>query len=197
MIILALVGLVKMELPTGDVLWCDGGFQVWGADTFTSKDDTFGVIASIEPLSEGITDEVPAMELVIYPAGDATPADLSQPGFQTSRIRFWVGEYDRATGLLIGTPELIFDGMLDQTRLTVGKSRQLAMSIVSLSERMLAMNIGNSQNPNFHKLVWPGETGHDNATGLSQQVAWGTELPAAAGYVPAPVYGKGSKKGNR
>jgi len=197
MISLALVGLVKMELPTGDVKWCDGGFQVWGADTFKSKDDTFGVIASIDPLTEGISDEIPALEMVVYPANTATPGDLSQPGFQTSRVRFWIGEYDVAAGTIVGTPDLLFDGMIDQTRFTVGKERTLAMSVVSLCERMLALNIGNSQNPNFHKSIWAGETGQDQATGLTQQVAWGTELPASGAYVPAPSYSKGGGKKNK
>src|SRR3546814_8736110 len=51
--------------------------------------------------------------------------------------------------------------------LTVGASRELAVSVVSLAERLFELNIGNSLNSAWHKSVWPGELGHDNATGLS------------------------------
>lgn len=195
MISVALVGLIKIELPTQTIRWCSGGFQQWGSETFTGSDDIFGVIGSVDPLDEGITDEIPALEMVCYPTNAATPGDLSQPGFQTSRVRFWIAEYTPTTGVIVGTPDLLFDGMLDQTRFTVGKERTLAMSVVSLCERMLALNIGNSMNPNFHKSIWPGETGHDQATGLSQQVAWGTDSPpsASSSYTPAPSYGKAKK----
>lgn len=195
---LSLIGLVKMELPGDTVLWCDGGFIPWASETFTSKDPVFGVIGSIDPLTEGAIDEVPALEMIVLPAGTSTPAQLSQPGHQTSRVRFWIADFDSDTGLLDGTPDLIFDGQIDRTKLTVGLERSLAISVVSLCERMLALNIGNSMNPNFHKSIWAGETGHDQATGLSQQVAWGTETPpgASASYVVPPSNSR-SGRGNR
>ena len=72
----------------------------------------------------------------------------------------------------------MFDGQVDQTVLTVGKgTKELAVSVVSLAERLFEGNIGNTLNPTWHKSIWPGETGHDNATGLSVSVAWGTESP--------------------
>jgi hypothetical protein len=171
-----LVGLCKIELPDGDVLLCDGGFITWGADTYRSKDAVFGMIASIDALGEGVGDEVPALEMVLYPDGDAEPGDLSQPGFQTSRCRFWIAEYD-TDNAVVGTPDLLFDGQIDRTMLTVGATRELAMSIVSLAERLFEMNTGNTLNPTWHKSIWPGELGHDNATGLAVQVAWGASKP--------------------
>src|SRR3546814_6647984 len=102
--------------------------------------------------------------MTLLPPGDSTPGDLSQPGFQTSRVRFGIGEYDVDTGELDGTPDVIFDGQLDRTMLTVGASRELAVSVVSLAERLFELNIGNSLNSAWHKSVWPGELGHDNAT---------------------------------
>lgn len=178
---IALIGLMKMELPTRTVRLCDGGFIVFGGETYQSADDVFGTIASIDALSEGVGDEVPALEVAFYPNGDATPADLSQPGFQTARTRFWIGEYDVDAGTLIGSPDLVFDGQLDRTQLRVGAQRELSASVVSLAERLFELNIGNSLNSNFHQSVWPGEKGHDNATGLSVPIAWGAVKPSGAG----------------
>lgn len=186
-----LIGLCKIELPGsyGAVLLCDGGFIVFNAETYKSKDAVFGTIGSIEAMQEGVGNEVPALEMTLLPPGDSTPGDLSQPGFQTSRVRFWIGEYDVDTGELDGAPDVIFDGQLDRTMLTVGASRELAVSVVSLAERLFELNIGNSLNSAWHKSVWPGELGHDNATGLSIPVAWGVEsLRSSGGGTTSPYH---------
>jgi len=76
---------------------------------------------------------------------------------------------------------LLFYGQIDQTILRVGRAvRELAMTIVSTLERLFLRNEGNSLSPVFHKSVWPGETGHDNATGLTVPVAWGVASSSGA-----------------
>lgn len=173
----SLVGFVKIELPEGDVLLCDAGFVDYAGDTYLAKHPTFGMVGAVRSLNEGAGDEVPALEMTLFPIG-ADPADLSKPGHQRSRVRFWIGEYDADAGTLDGTPDLLFDGQIDQTTLTVGKDvRELAISVVSTAERLFEINLGNSLNDTFHQSVWPGELGHKNATGLSIPVAWGVESP--------------------
>ena len=80
-----------------------------------------------------------------------------------------------------GTPDLMFDGQVDQTSLRLGRGRVLSISVVSNAERLFELDIGNSLSPTFHKSVHPGEKGHDNASGLKVQVAWGTESNAGSG----------------
>lgn len=173
---LGLIGLLKIELPDATVRLCDGGFVEFGGETYTSVDPTFGTIASLAALTEGVGEEIPALELSLNPAASSAPADLSQPGFQRSAVRLWIGQLDIDTGLLVGDPDLLFYGQIDQSVLRVGRSvRDLAMTIVSTLERLFMRNEGNSLSPVFHKSVWPGETGHDNATGLTVPVAWGVE----------------------
>lgn len=180
--IISLTGLLKIELPTADVLLCDGGFFEWAGDTYLSRDPVFGVITSVEGLEEGVGDEVPALDLEFAPAEGAAISDLSQPGFQQSRVRLWVGEYNPDTGQIIGDPQLEFDGMLDQTSLRLSRSeRTLATSVVPTAERMFQRNIGNSLSPGFQKTLFPGELGHDNATGLKTPTAWGVASPPTAG----------------
>lgn len=173
-----LVWLLKMELPSYTVRLCDGAFQVWGAETFTSVDATFGTIGSVEAMSEGVGDEVPALELTFLPNPDAGPGDLSQPGFQQSPVKVWIAEFDSATHALVGTPDLVFSGQIDLTQLTITSTRELAMSVVSMAERLFELNIGNSLSDRWHQSVWPGELGHSNATGAQVQVAWGVERGA-------------------
>lgn len=177
-----LTGLLLIELPDYTVRLCDGGFIVFGGQTFRSFDPLFGTVRSVEPLDEGAGDSVPALDLVMLPPEESSPAELSQPGFQQSRVRMWIGAYNPEAGTLLGTPELLFDGQIDQTRLIVGHGqRELTMSIVSTAERLFERNIGNSLNPTWHKSVWPGEEGHSNATGLGVPVAWGVENGSANG----------------
>jgi hypothetical protein len=185
---IGLTGLCKIELPDATLRLCDGGFIVWGSETFVSKDAVFGTIGSIEALSEGVEAEVPALEMVLIPPTTSGAATIAKPGYQKSRVRLWLAEYIRATGLVDGTPDLLFDGQIDQTPFTVGRdTRELALSIVSTAERLFERNIGNSLSPSFHKSIWPGETGHDNATGLGRPVAWGVEAPpsTSGGYYGA------------
>ncbi len=192
-----IIGLLEIALPDTTVRLCDGGFIVFDSNTYRSADATFGTIASVEPMSEGIGEEVPALELVLLPDDSATPEDLSQPGFQQSIVRFWIGEFDPETGLIDGTPDLMFHGQIDQTTLTVSKGRrELAMTIVSTVEKLFLRNRGNSLSPRFHKSVWTGETGHDNATGLTTPVAWGAENASGAnGSARASTGGSGGGRG--
>lgn len=178
---LGMVGLLEIALPAATVRLCDGGFVDWGGDLFTSADPLFGALASVDAVEEGIAESVPDFALGFLPPGDADPADLSQPGFQRSAVRFWLGEYAPDDGLLVGEPDLQFFGQIDQTVLTAGRGEfTLEVMVVGLLERLFTRNRGNSLNPRWHKSVWAGETGHDNATGLAVPVAWGVESQGGA-----------------
>ena len=191
----ALTGLVQIDLPERTLRYCDGGFFEFGGQTFRSSDPVFGTIGSLNAMSEGVGDSVPALQLTLLPANDAAAADVSKPGHQTARVRMWIAEYDIDTGV-IGSSEVMFDGQIDQTVLTVGKgTKTLDVLVVSLAERLFEGNIGNTLNPTWHKSVWPGETGHDNATGLSRPVAWGVERPLGGGSGGNGGGGAGSGSG--
>jgi len=186
---LALAFLAKIEFPGSTVCLCDGGFIAWSGDTYRDRHPVFGTVGSVQALSEGAGQQVPALELTLLPPGTSDAADLSDAGFQTARARFWIAEFDPASGAVVGTPALQFDGQADQSVLQRGEDggRELALSVVSQAERLFERNSGNTLNPTWHKSVWPGETGHDNATGLALPVAWGVEAPArqTAGAIAA------------
>lgn len=174
----AIAGLCRIEFPTRTVLLAEGGVIRWGADIFREKDAVFGSIMAVENLSEGLGKEVPALVLTLTPPAASAPSDLSQPGFQTSPVRFWLARFDVATGEVTGTPDLQFAGQVDQTDFSL--RRELTVTVVSEAERLFEMNKGSPLSPVFHKDLFPGETGHDNATGLSRPVAWGTESPGGS-----------------
>lgn len=177
------VGLIAIDFPGHALRLCEGGFVDWNGEIYRADDPVFGTLGEIEDLSEGVGEEVPVFNMTLLPPGTTTPAQLSQPGYQSSTARFWIGEYDPDTGRLSGAPDLQFEGEVDQTNLVFGAdSRVLEMTIVSGAARLLERNIGNSLNPAWHKSIWPGETGHDNATGTDRPIAWGVEAPASGGF---------------
>lgn len=179
---IALVSLLRIDLPEVTVRLCDGGFVPFEGENYTAQDPLFGTIGSVDPLTEGIGEEIPALELTLLPPAGSAPADLSRPGFQRSTVRAWVGEFSQESGQLIGAPDLLFHGQIDQTTLRVGRSsRELAITVVSTAERLFMLNEGNSLSPRWHKSIWPGELGHDNAIGLTVPVAWGVESRPGAG----------------
>lgn len=185
---LGIIGLLKIELPAYTLRLCDGGFVHWDGETYRSKDPVFGTIAALGNLTEGFAASVPTFDMTLLPTADAAASELSQPGFQRSRVRFWLAEYAPDDGMLIGDPVLKFLGQIDQTTLGEdGATREVEMAVVSLLERLLFRNRGNSLNPRFQDSVWPGETGHDNANGLGRARAWGVESPSG---------GNGSARGS-
>lgn len=190
----SLIGLIKIELPATTIRICDGGFVVFAGETYRSKDDVFGSIGSLGAMTEGIGEEIPALEMTLLPAATSAPATLSQPGFQKSTVRLWVGEKNEELGTIVGTPDLLFLGQIDQTVFRIGRSsRELAMTIVAKLERLFLRNEGNSLSAMFHKSVWPGETGHDNATGLVRPIAWGVEASQGASTA---YYSNGGGRGD-
>lgn len=176
-----LTGLVKIELPGRTLRFCDGGFFEYEGEMYRSKDAVFGTIGALETMAESVGDIVPAITLTLLPPDATAPVELSQPGHQTSPVQFIIAEYDGDTGL-ISTGTVEFYGQVDQTVLTDGAQKyDLTVTVVSLAERLFERNLGNTMNPNWHKYVWPGELGQDNATGLTRPVAWGVEASVSGG----------------
>ena len=173
-----LAGLVKITLPDATLLMCDGAFVKWDAEKFRSADATFGTIGQIEPIAEGVGDEIPALRITFNPVSTAAAAELSQPDWQGSRVEMWVAEVSLETNAVVGTPALMFDGQTDSTELLIDVgARELGMDVVSAAERLFVVNEGNTLTPRFHKSLFPGELGEDNATGIGVGKAWGTAQP--------------------
>lgn len=169
-----ITGLLKIELPEHTVLLTDGGVTEWNGDTYTAHDSVLGSIAAIDTIAEGAGQEIPALELQFAPPSTNAVTSLSDGAIQKSPLRLWVAEYDTDTGAVVGTPELKFIGFVDQPRVGFG-FRQFTVTITAVSqlETLFYKDTGNGLSSTFHKAIYPGELGHDNATGLSVPIAWG------------------------
>jgi hypothetical protein len=176
--VITLSFLAVFNLPGHTMRICDGGTVLWGADRFNSSDPDFGTIGEAEELTENVGDEMPSASLTFYPASTAAAATLSSPDYQGAVTRIYLAEVDTATGTVDGTPELLADMQLDTTALVLGRgTRKLEMGFVAAAQRLFLFNEGNTLTGRFHKSVWPGELGLDNATGKTGTIAWGTQAP--------------------
>jgi len=173
-------GAVEIVLPNHTLRLLTGsGVISFSGKTFTGEDATYGVIESIDPLTDGGGDEAPSLVLTLIPKSDAAAADLASAQMQGSQVSFWLGAVDPATGLVIGDPLLIFLGVLDVPKLKAGaNSRLLDLEITSVFEQFFFNDDGARLNDTFHQYVWPGEAGFAFATGVTHQVYWGTDSPA-------------------
>ena len=175
---ITLCGLIKIELPTYTVLISDGGFVYFGGETYQSEDPEFGVISGFE-ISGTAPDQAPGGKITFLTPSATAAAQLVSPGFQTSKLSIWLAEVDEATATVIGTPTILTLAQLDRGVISeTMRSREVALEFVSLGERLMTINEGNSLNGTFHKRIFSGELGLDNAIGMGVTIAWGAASPA-------------------
>lgn len=176
--VITLAGLCEIVLPSRTIRLCDGAFVIWGADTYTSEDEDFGAIESIEAVAEAVSDEAPSGKLTMLPPSIVDATALFQPDAQGSRMRFWLAEVNPVTGAVVGTPELIFAGLLDTLTLHTGRTRRVVeIEFMSEAERLFWTKEGNVLSNRFHQLAWPGELGFKHVTGVPSLVPWGVAGP--------------------
>jgi hypothetical protein len=168
--------LLRLDLPSGTVYLSDGGVTVYGGNTYTAEHPTIGSIAQIGEVSEGFGAELPEQEIVFAPPSNAALAPLQAGAFARSAMRLWLAEFDPSTGAVVGTPDLRFAGRMDRVRQQFAfQQLQIVLSNVPETEVLLFSDDGNGLSAEFHKSLYSGETGHDQASGLVKTVTWGVE----------------------
>ncbi len=176
-------GAIRMDLPGRTVRLLVGSgvvkFLVDGVlETFTGEDEVVGVFSAIDTLTDGMGDEAPALSLTFIPAEDAAAAQLASVAMQGSPVRLWLGAIDVMTGLVIGEPQLLFDGLLDVATLSVSStSRTVDYEVTSIFEDFFLNDDGARLSDTFHQYLWPGELGCAFVTYVAQQIYWGTSSP--------------------
>lgn len=170
--------LFKVSLVSRDVFLSDGGVTPWAGDTYRPEDADLGRIVSVSELSEGGGDEIPALSIVFAPPSSAAAGLLIPASLALRPFKLWLAEYDTTTGLIVGDPELRFTGNLDVTRIQYAlRELLISQSVTQKLEVLFFRNNGNGLSAQKHKQLYPGETGHDQATGLVRTFYWGVQSP--------------------
>lgn len=174
---------VEIVLPDYTLRLLSGPSEVtFGGRTFRGKDPTYGVLGSVEEISDSEDGEAPEITLTILPPTMASAATLASPAAQFSAVTVWVGALDLITGAVIPDPLVVFAGEVDVPTLTGDESsRVLQYSVTSVFELMFEVDEGANLNNAFHQSVWPGELGFEYVTEVQRQLPWGAEAarPAA------------------
>lgn len=167
---------VTVSLPSDvTIRWTNGGFAEWDGETYQAEDATYGLLSSVEEITDGVTGEATVCALTID--CDATAlALLVAPTVQGSLVTVHLGAVNRSTGALIGEPELLFRGELDQPRLSVGEGT-LVYDCITEEARMLEPNEEQRLTDSFHKSVWPGDLGYANVVETEAEVYWRQDDP--------------------
>lgn len=178
-------GLMELVTTTGTIRLCDGGILNWASvGQFTSVDPTYGTLGSVEASAEMVGDEAAGGQIVINVPSTAGAVALAAPQMQGKAIRFWLAEVDVQTGLLIGSPTKLFEGVIDTVGLSLDKNtRTVTAGYVDAAERLWAIREGNVLTSRFHQTAWPGEKGFDFCTGAAVQVPWGVSGGPRGGSV--------------
>lgn len=169
--------LVKIEFSDGDVCLTDSGYVDYDGDTFLGE-HPYGALSSLAPVNDGAEAQTTRVPITFLPKDDDAAAKFASPLVQGSRVRWWEGAIDPATGLLVGEPLLKFDGVFDFARWTVGQSWSMVLECGTEAERQLEPNADWRLNDAFHQTVWPGETGLVFVTKVPRKIYWRMDSPS-------------------
>lgn len=177
--------LVEIALPGYLLCHLVGAGEVrWGNRTFLGIDPRFGVLKAAGTLRDGVGDEAPDWSLTFEPPASTAATLLTRAEAQGSEVRGWLSVVDRSTGLIIPEPVQVFAGTLDAARLRVGKrGRTVEWRCASALEVFHDTERGMRLSDATHQMIWPGETGCANMTGIERTSYWGVEkVPSGVTY---------------
>jgi hypothetical protein len=168
-------GAVRIALPGYTLRLLDGsGTVTFGGETYVGEDSTFGVLAGVGGLADGIGDQAPAIDITIIPPNDTAAGTLAAATMQGASVQLWVGSIARDTGLVRGDPYLAFAGEIDVPVIRSGPDgRSVDYQVVSVMERLFQEDEGFKLSDAFHQSVWSGETAFFDVTGIEQTIYWG------------------------
>jgi hypothetical protein len=177
-----LVHLVTVTLSGATVRWMDtggSGFVVWSGNTYSAENATYGALGAIGTIEDGADGQATVCDLTML--CDATAMALwIAPERQGSLVTIHLGAVNPSTGLLIGEPELLFRGELDQPRLTAGQGQMLIFDCITEEARMLEPNEEQRLTDSFQKSVWPGDLGNEHITDVEKKIYWRANDPTGA-----------------
>jgi hypothetical protein len=177
-----LTGLFEVDLPSGSRYFVLGSTEVsWNGHTWLGYDPTIGSIDAPDDVREDMTGEAPNTSISINISPTAVVADIAGAAIQLSPVKIWLAALylDGSNHLqVVADPELLFDGFIDQATIDLDKGRNdLDYTVISAFDYFFEDSEGQRLNGQFHQLVWAGEKGLDNVTGVTKKIYWGTLGP--------------------
>jgi hypothetical protein len=178
--------LFQFSLPSGTRrLMLGSGETKWGANKFVGYDSSIGHIASGDDIRESIDGIAPNTSVSIIPANGVSRDAIAADTIQLSPITVWLAALtlDGSQHVtVVADPEPIFDGFLDQATISLdANTDQIDYTIISAFDYFFEDGEGQRLNGAFHTMIWPGELGLNNATGVTKKIYWGAYGPNQGG----------------
>jgi hypothetical protein len=157
----------------------DGAGQLTlGGNTYVGVDAIYGKLDAIDAFTDGVGDQSPHLVATISPPTNAAAATLASASNQGSTVTLYFGAIDRATGLIIGSPDTMFVGEIDVGKLVASQNtRRVELDIASVWDRFFDVDEGIQLNNAWHQSIWPGELGLSMITAITYQIPWGGDGP--------------------
>lgn len=161
-------------------------FSVDGASrTFKGQDETFGTLANIDAIEEGVATNSPRLTLGLNLPEGSGLATLSLPSNKGSTVRLWLGAVDTVTGTAYAALE--FRGRLDRTSKTAQRSSGFVQVFSSsFLDQLFVEDEGFRMNDASHRAIRPSEAGMVYTPRVNQKLPWGVESispgPALGGF---------------
>lgn len=176
---------LQWDLPSGPLRLSNAGFFSFLVDgqgaTFKENDQTFGRLAAIGKITDGVANEAPVTTFALLPASEAAMAVLAAPDVQNTRVRIWNLTLDPVLGTVVGTPELWLKGEADAPVLNVDKGVfTLSVDARSVLARALRGNEAARLNNGTHQRCRPGEKGFQYISSVNRSIPWGSDTPVSA-----------------
>lgn len=171
--------LFEIILPLKTVRILDGSGEVyWNNHVWRGSDDVFGRIATVDPLQEQIATEAPVMRIKMLPEGNFSLSYVTDPANQGSEINIWWATVDRATGLVVGEPYLVFGGELDAAEADIDTNETtMTLDVASVWERLFINGEGQRLNNSQHQRTWKErasqERGFEFVVAIQREEPWG------------------------
>lgn len=170
---------LEMALPDHDIRALDGsGVVSFNGLLFTGSDDTYGTLNGIETITESVATEAPKVRFSFLPKSMIALASLVNPVVQGSEVTFWFGVVNPATGLVMGVPEVLFVGELDEAEVSTTQSSQtITFDVASAWERLFDANEGARMNDAYQQSLYAGDLAFQYITGVQENIYWGFRAP--------------------
>lgn len=158
------------------------GSIAFGGMTFLGEDPVYGPMGAPAAIVQGVAANAVTFSFDMFAPSDDAALDLLEAATEDCTVRVWgPGVLDRATGLPVASPDLIFSGYVNGAVLTIDLGKAgVSIEVIDGFGRMLDRGDGYSMNNAAHQSIRPGETGLIFMIDVELTVYWGEATPGSS-----------------
>lgn len=175
-----LATLIEIEFTDRTVRLTDGGVVNWNGNSYVQEDSEVGILNGFSEFTETEGTESPRLEVSFEYKTNAALTRLANPTSQGTPVNVYGAAIDRNTGAIIGDPELLFSGVIDDADLRHAKNnRMLTISLSTAWELLFDDNEGARWNNDFWVHNYgSGAQAFYAVTDVQRKMFWGYKGPS-------------------